>query len=163
MPGPRRGRHSGRDRDRGLGLLLSQALAGLPREADCAPVRRVRREHDVGAHEAAPVTVQTFLGKYPAYDSLFSVTRLQTRLWDALGRAINHNPAILLQTQDLPPVYEENSCFYLFTRDTLMRRRNRLGDRPMMFEIDQAQAWDIDEEIDFEIVNFLKSRTNEKK
>ncbi len=112
--------------------------------------------------ETISEAIQTFLGKYPAYDSLFSVTRLQTRLWDGLGRAINHNPAILLQTQDLPPVYEENSCFYLFTRDTLMRRRNRLGDRPMMFEIDQAQAWDIDEEIDFEIVNFLKSRTNVK-
>ena len=49
---------------------------------------------------------------YPAYDSLFSVTRLQTRLWDQLGRPINHNPAILLRTQDLPPVYEENSCMY---------------------------------------------------
>ncbi len=47
--------------------------------------------------------LQKFLASYPAYDSLFSVTRLQTRLWDQLGRAINHNPAILLQTQDLPP------------------------------------------------------------
>jgi CMP-N-acetylneuraminic acid synthetase len=102
--------------------------------------------------------VQTFLSKYPAYDSLFSVTRLQTRLWDQLGRAINHNPAILLQTQDLPPVYEENSCLYIFTSHTLLKQRNRLGDRPMMFEIDRSQAWDIDDEIDFEIVNYLSSQ-----
>jgi CMP-N-acetylneuraminic acid synthetase len=102
--------------------------------------------------------VQTLLSSYPAYDSLFSVTRLQTRLWDQLGRAINHNPAILLQTQDLPPVYEENSCLYIFTRETLLRRRNRLGDRPRLFEIDAAEAWDIDEELDFEITNFLMSK-----
>ena len=108
--------------------------------------------------ETISKAIQTFLGKYPAYDSLFSVTRLQTRLWDTLGRAVNHNPAILLQTQDLPPVFEENSCLYIFTRDTLLNRRNRLGDRPMMYEIDRAQAWDIDEEIDFEIVNFLRSQ-----
>jgi CMP-N-acetylneuraminic acid synthetase len=102
--------------------------------------------------------IQKFLAVYPAYDSLFSVTRLQTRLWDELGRAINHNPAILLQTQDLPPVYEENSCLYMFTRDTLVARRNRLGERPLMIQMDPDEAWDIDEEIDFEIVHFLMKK-----
>jgi CMP-N-acetylneuraminic acid synthetase len=101
--------------------------------------------------------VQSFLSSYPVYDSLFGVTRLQTRLWDQLGRAINHNPAILLQTQDLPPVFEENSCIYIFTRAMLVKRRNRLGDRPMMFEIDAQEAWDIDDELDFRIADFLMS------
>ena len=66
--------------------------------------------------------IQSLLANTPEYDSLFSVTRLQIRLWDQLGRAINHNPAILLQTQDLPPVYEENSCMYIFTRQILLQR-----------------------------------------
>lgn len=99
--------------------------------------------------------IQTLLERYPAYDSLFGVTRFQNRLWDGLGRAVNHNPAILLQTQDLPPVYAENSCLYLFTRQTLEARRNRLGERPYLFEIDRAEAWDIDEELDFLIVELL--------
>ncbi len=99
--------------------------------------------------------VQTLVDNYPAYDSLFGVTRMQVRLWDALVRPINHNPAILLQTQDLPPVYAENSCMYLFTRPALEFRRNRLGERPYMFEIDRAEAWDIDEELDFLIADLL--------
>lgn len=99
--------------------------------------------------------IQTLLAQYPAYDSLFSVTRFQSRFWDGLGRAINHNPNILLQTQDLPPIYEENSCLYLFTRETLAAKRNRLGDRPYLFEIDADEAWDIDEEIDFKLVDLL--------
>lgn len=99
--------------------------------------------------------IQTLVKLFPAYDSLFGVTRLQSRLWDGLGRAINHNPQILLQTQDLPPVYEENSCMYLFTRDTLEKKRNRLGDRPYLFEISRDEAWDIDEEIDFKLVELL--------
>jgi len=102
--------------------------------------------------------IRFFLDNYPGYDSLFSVTRRQTRLWDKLGRAINHNPAVLLQTQDLPPVYEENSCLYIFTRENLLSRHNRLGERPLMFEIEAAEAWDIDEELDFEIVDFLLRR-----
>lgn len=102
--------------------------------------------------------IQVIRENFPAYDSLFSVTRRQTRYWDELGRAINHNPAILLQTQDLPPVYEENSCLYIFTRETLELQRTRIGLRPFMFEIDAEEAWDIDEEIDFKIVDLLMSQ-----
>ena len=99
--------------------------------------------------------LQTLTRLFPGYDSLFGVTRLQSRLWDGLGRAINHNPEILLQTQDLPPVYEENSCLYVFTGETLQRKRNRLGDRPYLFEIERDEAWDIDEEIDFRLVELM--------
>jgi CMP-N-acetylneuraminic acid synthetase len=106
--------------------------------------------------------IQALIKAYPAYDSLFGVTRLQTRLWDQLGRPINHNPAILLRTQDLPPVYEENSCIYLFTRDTLVQKHNRIGDRPMLFEIDPSEAWDIDEEIDFSIAEMLLKKRLER-
>ncbi|HEY62623.1 MAG TPA: acylneuraminate cytidylyltransferase family protein [Anaerolineae bacterium] len=108
--------------------------------------------------ETITLAIKTFLNHFPSYDSLFSVTKTQTRLWDQLGRAINHNPSILLQTQDLPPVYEENSCIYIFTQETLRSRRNRLGERPLMFEIDSQEAWDIDEELDFSIVDFLLKR-----
>jgi CMP-N-acetylneuraminic acid synthetase len=105
--------------------------------------------------ETISKAIQTFLTDYPAHDSLFSVTRLQTRLYDQHGHALNHDPNVLLQTQNLPPVYEENSCIYIFTRENLERRRNRLGERPLMFEMDAAEAWDIDEELDFAITGFL--------
>jgi CMP-N-acetylneuraminic acid synthetase len=107
--------------------------------------------------------IESFLAGYPKYDSLFSVTRIQTRLWDRDVHGINHDPNVLLQTQDLPPVYEENSCIYIFTRDNLLKRRNRIGGHPRMFEIDPDEAWDIDEELDFEIVDFLMRRRNEGK
>jgi CMP-N-acetylneuraminic acid synthetase len=105
--------------------------------------------------ETISAAVRTLRENYPTYDSLFGVTRLQVRLWDGLARPINHNPAILLRTQDLPPVYMENSCIYLFTREILVRRRNRIGDRPLMFEISPAEAWDIDEETTFQMVEML--------
>jgi CMP-N-acetylneuraminic acid synthetase len=106
--------------------------------------------------------VQQLLANYPTYDSLFAVTRIQTRLWDQLGRPINHNPAVLLQTQDLPPIFEENSCIYIFTRELLIARRNRIGERPLMFETPADEAWDIDEELDFTIVSHLLSQSMEK-
>lgn len=106
--------------------------------------------------------IQNFLSDFPTHDSLFSVTRIQTRLYDRDGHALNHDPDFLLQTQDLPPVYEENSCMYIFTRENLSRRRNRLGERPMMFEMDAMEAWDIDDELDFTIADILMQKRKEK-
>ena len=105
--------------------------------------------------ETVSRAIKAFLAEYPKKDSLFSVTRWQTRLYDQHGIAINHDPSVLIQTQDLPPVYEENSCLYLFTRQNLLERHHRIGEHPILFEIGSDEAWDIDEELDFEIVDFL--------
>lgn len=106
--------------------------------------------------------VQAFLDNYPIHDSLFTVTRLQTRLWDGLARAINHNPNILLRTQDLPPVYEENSCMYIFSEAILRQKHNRIGDRPYLMEMPAMEAQDIDVELDFILAELLYKETNKK-
>jgi len=92
------------------------------------------------------------------HDSLFSVTRWQKRLYDAGGRPINHNPRELLRTQDLPPVFEENSCIYLFSRPTLETYGTRIGARPLRFEIAASEAVDIDDEEDFLLAECLYQR-----
>ena len=102
--------------------------------------------------------IDTFVSSQPTYDSLFSVTRLQTRLWSAEGHPINHNARLLLRTQDLQPLYEENSCLYLFSRTSLERHGNRIGERPLLFELPRDEAWDIDDEIDFAVVESLYGR-----
>ena len=88
------------------------------------------------------------------HDSLFSVTRWQTRLYWADGSPVNHDPKVLLRTQDLPPIFEENSNLYLFTAQQIAEGR-RMGDRPILFEIDPLEAVDIDEEPDFILAEAL--------
>jgi CMP-N-acetylneuraminic acid synthetase len=105
--------------------------------------------------ETISKAIQRFLENLPNYDSLFGVTRLQTRLWDQDGKPVNHDPNILIRTQDLPPIYEENSCIYIFSKEKLIARQNRLGERPLMFEIPAIEAWDIDEELDFTVADTL--------
>jgi CMP-N-acetylneuraminic acid synthetase len=89
------------------------------------------------------------------HDSLFSVTKLQTRLWWGAGRPVNHDPAVLLRTQDLPPIFEENSNLFIFRKDVFVETGSRIGHRPLLFEIPREEAWDIDEEIDFRVAEML--------
>lgn len=107
--------------------------------------------------------IQAFTNNYPKLDSLFSVTRWQSRFYDRDGNAVNHNPRELIQTQDLQPMYEENSCIYIFTRENLLAKRHRISDNPLMFEIPRLEAVDIDEESDFQIANILMRMRMENK
>jgi N-acylneuraminate cytidylyltransferase len=95
------------------------------------------------------------------HDSLFSVTRRQTRLYDCQARPVNHDPARLLRTQDLPPLYEENSNLYLFTRDSFSATGARIGRSPMLFEMNALEATDIDEESDFTLAEALMATRRE--
>jgi CMP-N-acetylneuraminic acid synthetase len=126
-------------------------------------VGQVPAKYYVQTHSTNPLltagtisnALRLFLESSSQYDSLFSVTRLQTRLWSRDGEPINHDPDDLIRTQDLPPIYEENSCLYIFERLSFLGRGNRLGERPLMFEIDRKEALDIDEEIDFRVARCL--------
>ncbi|MBN1186615.1 MAG: acylneuraminate cytidylyltransferase family protein [Bacteroidales bacterium] len=108
--------------------------------------------------------IEKFMQLSDENDSIFSVTKIQTRLYWKNGSPINHNPQELLRTQDLPPVYEENSNFYIFTKDSFFKAKGkRIGRKPFMFEIDKIEAIDIDEAHDFIIAEQLYKQFRENK
>jgi N-acylneuraminate cytidylyltransferase len=90
-----------------------------------------------------------------AHDSLLSVTALHTRLYWPDGRAVNHDPSELIPTQHLPPIYEENSCLYIFSRASFAATGLRLGKRPMLYPTPAIESVDIDEDYDFAIAEAL--------
>lgn len=125
---------------------------------------KLEGEHFLQTHSTNPLvkpeTIDRAIDEYFAnldkYDSVFSVTRLQTRLYWADGKPVNHNPAELLRTQDLPPVYEENSNFFVFSKSAFAAAGNkRIGLKPAMSEMNKLEAVDIDEPEDFELAELL--------
>ena len=124
-------------------------------------------EHFLQTHSTNPLltidtlnnAIETYFNNLEKYDSLFSVTRWQTRLYWQNGDPVNHNPQELIRTQDLPPVFEENSNFYIFSKSSFLKANSRrIGSRPKMFVTDRLESIDIDENIDFEMAEFLYSR-----
>lgn len=108
--------------------------------------------------ESIETAIATFRAARNRNDSLFGVTRLQQRLWDAMALPVNHDPALLMRTQDLRPIFVENSTMYLFTKETLKKHKNRIGASPLMFEVDKLEAHDIDDETDFVLAEMLYQR-----
>ena len=108
--------------------------------------------------ETVSAALQLFAASDTDFDSVFSVTRLQARLWDVETRPVNHDPSVLMRTQDLPPLFVENSCFFIFTPELLRRRNNRIGERPLMFEMSPLEAIDIDIEEDFMLASAIAEK-----
>ena len=100
--------------------------------------------------------VDALQSNYPKTDSLFSVTQLQMRFWDCETKPINHNPGELLRTQDMEPMYFENSCIYIFNREKFLKIKNRIGTNPRMFEMNKVESFDIDDMEDFKIAESLQ-------
>ena len=87
-------------------------------------------------------------------DSLFTVTKVQKRFYTSDFKPLNHDPTMLV-TQHLEPIFEENSCLYLFSRDSFFLANNRIGKNPAMFQISQHEAIDIDTPEDFVIAESI--------
>lgn len=86
------------------------------------------------------------------FDSLFTAKQHQTRLYknnNNVVTALNHNPDELIPTQNLEPLYEENSCLYIFKKDILFERHHRIGHKPYIHVMNDIESSDIDIESDF--------------
>ncbi|MBW1765266.1 MAG: acylneuraminate cytidylyltransferase family protein [Deltaproteobacteria bacterium] len=89
------------------------------------------------------------------YDSLFTVNKIQTRFYRENMEPVNHDPDNLVRTQDLEFWFEENSCLYLFSRESFSRTNARIGLRPMMYTTPILESIDIDEPEDWVMAEAL--------
>lgn len=111
--------------------------------------------------ETIDSAIEAYIENSEEHDALFSVTPFQQRYYFKNGKAVNHDPQRLIQTQLLEPLYHENSCIYIFSRETNRKVQNRLGKNPYLLEMDHLESADIDEWHDFLWVEFLMNK-NEK-
>lgn len=93
------------------------------------------------------------------FDSLVSVNKFQSRFYDEGFNPVNHNPNRLLRTQDLPIIYEENSCLYVFTKKSFENNnKNRIGKSPFLFPTPKFESIDIDTREDWNFAEHVASQ-----
>jgi CMP-N-acetylneuraminic acid synthetase len=94
------------------------------------------------------------------FDSLFTVNKYQSRFYNAKAEPLNHDPNNLIRTQDLPPLFEENSCFYIFTRESFKATNARIGNKPKLYPTPFFESVDIDDAINWSIAELYYDYLN---
>lgn len=117
-------------------------------------------EHFLQTHVTNPLlqaaTVKKCIERYFAHldshDSLFTVEEVKKRVYDAMGKPINHDLSKMEMTQDLPPIYLENSNLFLFSKSSFYGNgNNRIGKKPLLYPMGALEGLDIDVPADLEM------------
>lgn len=88
------------------------------------------------------------------YDSAFAAKKLQDFLWKD-GKPFNYSLENIPRTQDIDPIYEETSGFYIYRKEIITKMGRRIGDMPKVIEVNEIEAIDIDEQEDFLIADAI--------
>lgn len=93
------------------------------------------------------------------YDSALSVIKLKEFLWNK-SSPINYNPLKIPRTQDLSGYFIETCGFYIFKSDVIQNRKTRIGLLPNLIEVEEIEAVDIDNKIDYQFAIELNKDIN---
>tara|TARA_R100001509_G_scaffold147631_1_gene105050 strand:+ start:501 stop:1166 length:666 start_codon:yes stop_codon:yes gene_type:complete len=87
-------------------------------------------------------------------DSLTTVTDVKQHLW-LDGKPMNYKPSDSPNTQDLPDIVSLTYGISIISKDDMIKYRNVVGKKPLFYKLDDFEAVDIDNPIDFEFAEFL--------
>ena len=139
-------------------LLINNVIQGLGLESDIYLQTHVT--NPLVKKKTFEGAINEFINKQDEYESLFSVKKHLTRFYYKNGDDMNHNRFKLIPTQELEPIYEENSCIYVFTQKTLDTYNARIGSHALLYEMTDIESQDIDWEEDFIIAELLHNKYN---
>lgn len=122
-------------------------------------------DHILWGHVTTPLVeakvydtaIEQYLSKITkGYDSLVSVKELKNFLLNQEGKLVNNTTDIPWpRTQDLEPLYEINHAIFLTKRSVYTEQKNRIGQKPLLYIMDEIHSKDIDWEEDFKIAEIM--------
>lgn len=69
---------------------------------------------------------------------------------------LRHQP----RSQDLPDIFALNFAINIISKDSMIENKNVVGCKPNIYAIDEVEATDIDNPIDFDFAEFIYKRNN---
>jgi CMP-N-acetylneuraminic acid synthetase len=114
-------------------------------------------------HDIYEKAITTYLGKLEegVNDSLMTVNKLQTFLWDKNG-SFNYDRSIEKwpRTQTLPELYEVNSGIFINSIENYKTFKDRIGKHPFLLNTEGYTSFDIDWPEDFILGEMIYKNLN---
>jgi len=88
------------------------------------------------------------------FDSVMTAFDVKNHLW-LDGKPINYEPKNAPNSQDLPEILAVHYGVSILSKETMIKNRNAIGERPFFIKLGEEEAFDIDTELEFEFAEFL--------
>lgn len=103
--------------------------------------------------------IRTYQTLSEEFDSLNTAHLIKEFMW-LNGKAINYDPTQMPKSQNLPDILALNFAVNISKRDEIIKNKSIVGTTPYIFPIDEVEATDIDNEIDFNFAEFVYKTKN---
>ena len=101
--------------------------------------------------------IRTYYNVCSDFDSLNSAHLIKEFLFKdnlPINYILNKQP----RSQDLPDIYALNFAINIIPKNAIIKQHNIVGKNPYIFKIDEMEAIDIDNQIDFDLAEFFFKR-----
>ena len=139
-------------------VSMSDVYRNMAEQMDADDVAYINVTNPLLRDETIIAAIEAYYAQKGKYDSLNSAHLIKEFLFRdnlPINYDLRHQP----RSQDLPDIAALNFAINILERKTMIENKNVVGVRPNIYIIDETEATDIDNPIDFDFAEFVYLRT----
>lgn len=135
-------------------VSMSDVYRNMAENCDCDVIAYINVTNPLLKDEAISKAINMYMDNIDKYDSLNSAHLIKEFMFKdnlPINYDLRHQP----RSQDLPDIYALNFAISILSREKMIECKNVVGYRPYIYGIDEVEATDIDNPIDFEFAEYV--------
>ena len=135
-------------------VSMSDVYRNMAENCDCDVIAYINVTNPLLKDETISKAINIYMDNIDKYDSLNSAHLIKEFMFKdnlPINYDLRHQP----RSQDLPDIYALNFAISILSREKMIECKNVVGYRPYIYGIDEVEATDIDNPIDFEFAEYV--------
>ncbi len=140
-------------------VSMSDVYRNMAEECECNDIAYINVTNPLLHDETISEAINKYFKISEKYDSLNSAHLIKEFLFKE-NMPINYDLRRQPRSQDLPDIAALNFAINIISKSKMIDCKNVVGNQPYIYLIDEVEATDIDNPIDFDFAEFVYRREN---
>lgn len=139
-------------------VSMSEVYKNMAENCDCDVIAYINVTNPLLKDETIEKAIETYKNMNN-FDSLNSAHLIKEFMF-LDNMPVNYDLKNQPRSQDLPDYYALNFAINIISKEKMISCKNVVGDKPLIYSIDEIEATDIDNPIDFDFAEFVFKKGN---
>ncbi len=135
-------------------VSMSEVYRNMAENVDADIIAYINVTNPLLKDETISKAIQCYKENMDTYDSLNSAHLIKEFLFRD-NMPINYDLKNQPRSQDLPDIAALNFAISILKKDVMIKNKNVVGNKPNIYIIDELEATDIDNQIDFDFAEYV--------
>lgn len=135
-------------------VSMSEVYKNMAENCDCDVIVYANVTNPLVKDSTLIDAIKTYRTNLPEFNSLNSAHLVKEFMFEN-NKPINYDLKHQPRSQDLPNIYALNFAISIIAREEMIKGMNVVGSKPFIYGMDEVEATDIDNPIDFEFAEYV--------